>query len=124
MLIITFIIIFNYEKKSSYKKSILSDSQKCVQAKNYSQVKLICYLREIIRFTTTMTLETGASLGFPEYKVLNVPCHEKTNKMSRVMENQQRDYALPKNTKKPRHHLSLIRFFAVRVRKTWVLKYL
>ena len=49
------------------KKSFLSDSQfSDVQAKNYSQVKLInCYHREIISFTTKMTLETGASLGKP-----------------------------------------------------------
>ena len=47
-------------EKSSSQNSILSDSQ----AENfYFQVKFINYfLREIISFTKTMTLETGASL--------------------------------------------------------------
>ena len=62
MYIITFIVIFNYEKDSSYRNSIFSDSD--VQAKNYSQAKLInSFLREIISFNTKqMTLETGANL--------------------------------------------------------------
>ena len=38
-----------------------------VQAENfYFQVMFIdCYLREIISFTKKLTLETGASLGYP-----------------------------------------------------------
>ena len=53
MYTITFIIISNYEKKSSYKSSFLSDSQIKSPSQELLQVKFInCYLREIISFTT------------------------------------------------------------------------
>ena len=63
MYIITFIIIFNYGKNHLIK--ILSSLiVKFSSSQELLQVKCInCYLREIISFTTKMTLETGASLS-------------------------------------------------------------
>ena len=53
-------------EKSSYKSSFLSDSHiQCLMSKprtTLSKVYTNCYLREIVSFTTKMTLETGASL--------------------------------------------------------------
>ena len=53
MNIITFMIMFSYEKKSSYKTSILSESQIWCPSPELLQVKfIIFYLKEIISFTS------------------------------------------------------------------------
>ena len=76
MYIITLIIILNYEKKSSYKKSILSDSlmskpRTTVQVKFLHYKDYQFYYKNDIRDWGQSTLHVGADTYEPVHEISN-----------------------------------------------------